>query len=174
LEGRPLWSSPEPNLALGWSRIYRAESRRESFPKSVLARYVANAFSGEGSYRYGGRWSSKGRRIVYAGGAPAITALEVIVHLEEATDLHLLGYVLVPVDFDENLITQPSALPGDWNTDPPPPSASAIGDQWVLSGSSAVLEVPSAVISREKNYLLNVEHSDFGQIRIGPAEPFKI
>ena len=136
-------------------------------------RYVDKAFSGEGSFRYGGRWNSKGRRIVYAGGNPAIAALEVIVHLEEPSDLNRLRYVLVPVDFDEHLVSRHSSLPGDWNADPPPPSAAGVGDAWVLSGSSAVLEVPSAVIQREKNYLINVEHSDFHKIVIGKPELFE-
>ncbi len=136
-------------------------------------RYVDKAFSGEGSYRYGGRWSSKGRRIVYTGGNSAIAALEMIVHLEEPADLARLRYVLVPVDFDEGLVSRPSSLPIDWNADPPPPWAAAVGDEWVLRGSSALLEVPSAVIPREKNYLINVEHSDFSKIVIGIPEPFE-
>ena len=136
-------------------------------------RYVDKAFSGEGSYRYGGRWNSKGRRIVYTGGNSAIAALEVIVHLGESSDLDRLNYVLVPVDFDEGLVCRPSSLPSDWNADPPPHSAAAVGDAWVLSGSSAVLEVPSAVIQREKNYLINVEHPDFNKIVIGKPERFE-
>ena len=161
-----------------------AGSRTACFPKvaeNLLVRayrickerYVGKAFSGEGSFRYGGRWNSKGRRIVYAGGNSAMAALEVIVHLEEPSDLDRLSYVLVPMDFDEGLVSRPSSLPSDWNADPPPLSAAAVGDAWVLSGSSGVLEVPSAVIQREKNYLINVEHSDFSKIVIGKLEPFE-
>jgi len=97
----------------------------------------------------------------------------VIVHLGESSDLDRLNYVLVPVDFDEGLVCRPSSLPSDWNADPPPHSAAAVGDAWVLSGSSAVLEVPSAVIQREKNYLINVEHGDFNRIVIGKPERFE-
>jgi len=60
-----------------------------------------------------------------------------------------LRYVLVPVGYDEGLISRPASLPSDWNADPPPLSAAAVGDAWVLSGTSAVLEVPSAVIHSE-------------------------
>ena len=136
-------------------------------------RYVDKAFSGEGSYRYGGRWNSKGRRIVYAGGNSAIAALEVIAHLEQPSDLHRLRYVLVPVDFDEGLVSRLSLLPHDWNADPPPLCAAPVGDVWFLSRSSAILELPSAVIQREKIYLMNVEHNDFAQIVVGKPEAFK-
>ena len=136
-------------------------------------RYVDTAFTGEGSYRYGGRWNSKGRRVVYTGGNSAISALEIIVHLGEPSDLDKLNYVLVPVEFDEDLIFRPSSLPSDWNADPPPLSAAAVGDAWFLSGTSAVLEVPSAIIHRENNYLMNVQHGDYNKLVIGKPEPFE-
>jgi RES domain-containing protein len=91
-------------------------------------RYVERAFSGEGSYSYGGRWNSKGRRIVYVGRNSAIGALKVIVHMEEPSDLDRLKYVLVPVDFDEGLVSRRSSLPTDWNADPRPLTAAAVGD----------------------------------------------
>jgi RES domain-containing protein len=134
-------------------------------------RYLENAFSGEGAFKYGGRWNSKGRRVVYTGGNPAIAVLEVIVHLDEPSDLDHLHYVLVPVNFDERLVSHPESLPADWSADPPPLSAAAVGDAWILAGSSAVLEVPSAVVPMEKNYLINVGHSGFHKILIGDPEP---
>lgn len=44
------------------------------------ARFKASWDSGEGSYRVGGRWSSRGRRAVYAALDPATAILEVAVH----------------------------------------------------------------------------------------------
>jgi RES domain-containing protein len=136
-------------------------------------RYVDQAFTGEGSYRYGGRWNSKGRRVVYTGGNSAIAALEIIVHLGEPSDLDRLRYVLIPVAFGQELISRPASLPSDWNADPPPLSAAAVGDDWVVSGTSAVLEVPSAVIHQENNYLMNVHHEEYNRIVIGKPEPFE-
>jgi RES domain-containing protein len=37
---------------------------------------------------------------------------------------------------------------------------------------SAILEVPSAVIPRESNYLLNPAHPQFGRIRVAGRAPF--
>ena len=48
----------------------------------------------------------------------------------------------------------------------------AIGGAWVKDGRSAVLAVPSAIVEREDNYLLDPAHLDFRKIRIGKAEPF--
>ncbi len=47
-----------------------------------------------------------------------------------------------------------------------------LGDEWVRSQRSAVLEIPSAVVERESNYLLNPAHPDFSSIVIGEAETF--
>ena len=44
------------------------------------ARFKTSWDSGEGSYRVGGRWSSRGRRAVYAALDPATAILEVAVH----------------------------------------------------------------------------------------------
>jgi RES domain-containing protein len=136
-------------------------------------RYLETAFSGEGAYRYGGRWNSKGRRVLYLGGSAALAALEVIVHLKDASDLDQLDYVYVPVDFDSELVSYPTELPDDWNHYPAPLSAAKLGDDWVSDGHHAILEVPSAVISVEKNYLLNPLHSDFRKIAIGEPVAFE-
>ena len=136
-------------------------------------RYVTEAFSGEGAFRYGGRWNSRGILVVYLGGNPSIAALELIVNTDDPEDLYRIPYVLIPADFDEGLVTRAEELPEDWNQDPPPPSAAAIGDEWVRSGRSAVLEVPSAVITTERNYILNPQHADFQRIEIGQPEAFK-
>ena len=104
------------------------------------------AFSGEGAFRYGGRWNSRGVPVVYLGGNPSISALEIVVNTDDSEDLYRIPYVLIPVDFDEALVTRPQSLPDDWKQDPPPPSCAAVGDEWLRSDRSAVLEVPSAVI----------------------------
>ena len=46
--------------------------------------------------------------------------------------------------------------------------------EWLISGSSAVLAVPSAVIPTDLNYLLNPEHPDFRSIEIGLPRPFRL
>ena len=48
-----------------------------------------------------------------------------------------------------------------------------IGDEWVKSGRSAVLEVPSAVIETDSNYLLNPQHSDVQNLRVLDPQPFE-
>ena len=63
-------------------------------------------------------------------------------------------------------------LPADWRVEPPPPSTQRIGDAWVRAARSAILALPSVIISSESNFLLNPAHSDFKKISIGKPEPF--
>ena len=48
-----------------------------------------------------------------------------------------------------------------------------IGNDWLLSLSSAVLKVPSAIILQEHNYLLNPAHSDFNKVKVLSKEVFR-
>jgi RES domain-containing protein len=65
-------------------------------------------------------------------------------------------------------------LPPDWNgPDAPLEPTQAVGGDWILSGSPAVLSVPSAIISEDRNYVLNVAHADFRHIEFLPSKPFQ-
>ena len=78
-------------------------------------------------------------------------------------------YVLIGVEFDQALVrpVDLTALPRHWRSDPPPPEVRAVGDEWILAGSSPVLQVPSALVPGESNFLLNPAHEDFPKLRFG-------
>jgi RES domain-containing protein len=137
----------------------------------VKKRHAATAFSGEGAAKYGGRWNSRGVPVVYTSGTKSLATLENLVHLIPPVRFK---YVAIPIRFDDALveIVPDKSLPPDWRTEPPPPSSKQIGDAWVLAGRSAVLMLPSVIVSGEPNYLLNPAHPDFKRISIGKAERF--
>jgi RES domain-containing protein len=64
------------------------------------------------------------------------------------------------------------ALPKDWRQEPPPPSLQQLGDDWVKSGASVILAVPSVVIPRELNYLINPRHPGFAKLKIEKPADF--
>ena len=111
--------------------------------------------------------------MVYVGGSAALAVLEIVVHVGEAEDLYRIPYVLIPVDFEPELASEPKVLPPGWHQDPPPLEAAAVGDRWLASQVSLLLKVPSAVIQSEFNYLINPSHPQFGELVIGPPEPFR-
>jgi len=137
----------------------------------VKERHAGTAFSGEGAAKTGGRWNSRGVPVVYTSGAKSLAALETLVYLNPPV---LFRYVVFRIQFDDELIQKLpiSGLPADWQAEPATPSSKTIGDTWVREARSAVIEVPSVIISGEPNYLLNPAHPDFKRISIGKREPF--
>ncbi len=140
----------------------------------VKARLAATAFTGEGPRLAGGRWNSRGTRVVYLASSASLALLEVLVHLEWADAL--AAYCLFSVGFDESLLSEVEVdeLPSGWASGAPLVETQLIGDQWVRERRSALLEVPSAIVPQETNYLLNPEHADLARITIGPPVPFPI
>jgi RES domain-containing protein len=127
-------------------------------------KHAREAFTGAGAREFGGRWNNPGTAMVYTAQSQSLAALEMLVHVDSS---ELLGkYVLIGVEFDPALVrpVELSVLPRHWRSDPPPPEVRAIGDNWILAGSSAVLQVPSALVPGENNFLLNPAHKDFAQL----------
>src|SRR5271167_4984639 len=80
--------------------------------------YAAEAFSGEGARRFGGRWNSRGVPMVYCSSSLALAAIELFVHLEPAqapADLVSISAMLLEGEPARTL--QPRDLPDGWWTD---------------------------------------------------------
>jgi RES domain-containing protein len=139
----------------------------------VKTRHAASAFDGEGARLEGGRWNSPGSLMVYTAGSAALAALEMLVHLGRGATLP--AYVLIACAFEQTLVSQldRSRLPSDWRSYPALPELQFLGDEWLRSEASPVLEVPSALIPTEPNYLLNPRHRDFASIALATPEPFE-
>ncbi len=137
----------------------------------TAAKFADRAFDGEGARLAGGRWNSPGRRAVYTSATTSLALLETLVH----ADLGLLPfYVAIPVSFEARLVTTLKAddLPPDWRALPIPVEVQRIGSDWLDSGRSCVLQIPSVVVPHESNYLLNPAHPDFAALAIG--EPIRL
>lgn len=138
----------------------------------VQAQHADTAFSGEGARLYGGRWNHKGTTLVYTAGSLALAALELLVHIEIYEVL--AAYVCIPVEFGDKLCQRlpPARLPADWASSPAPLSTRNIGTYWVREGKSVAFAVPSVLIPVEVNFLLNPQHADFSQLKIGKPQEF--
>lgn len=139
----------------------------------VKGRYADTALDGSGAKAHGGRWNSKGVRMVYASDGVALATLELLVHLHRSAVLN--QYVLFGLELrDESvMVLDDSALPPDCRGDPPPSSTAAIGDEWIASGLSLALAVPSTLVPQQRNILVNPAHAQYeAVIAAASAEPF--
>ena len=134
----------------------------------------ATVFSGVGSRLYGGRWNSKGVSIAYGSESLALSALEYLVHADPGR-LATIRLVACRASWPDGVKTEtvlPAALPPGWRITPPPPALAVLGDSWVAEKRTAILMVPSAIVTSELNVLINPAHPDAGQITYGEPEPF--
>ena len=139
----------------------------------VKTRRADTAFDGEGARRAGGRWNSSGTRVVYLVKTIALAALEILVHLDDAG--LRASYSFIPISFPVACVQTPgkkgvAVLPDGWADTPAPIGCARRGDDWVQSGASLVLRVPSVIVPWESNFLLNPAHPDWSKAVIG-AKP---
>lgn len=111
---------------------------------------------------------------MYTASSISLAMLELIVNAPRAQ--LLASYVIASCTFPEVLVedVDESRLPRNWRDYSHPPELQQIGDEWLLSGTSAVLSVPSAVTPEERNFLINPEHEHFRSVDVGPSRPFQI
>ncbi|MFP4069100.1 MAG: RES family NAD+ phosphorylase [Verrucomicrobiota bacterium] len=134
-----------------------------------------SAFDGEGAFRFGGRWNSRGRRMVYCSGTLSLAVLEVLVHLDPAAGLPELCALSIEIP-REHLAYASSATGGRQTLDFPHTlgETRAEGDRWLEAGQRAAMAVPSAIVPNEHNYLLNPRHPAFAGFAIGESLPFTL
>lgn len=134
------------------------------------ARYQDAAFNGEGAKEYGGRFNRVGTPMVYTSESLALATLELLTKINSRS--RAAGRVCLPVRFDEAqvLVRDEDDLPEGWDARPYGPASQKIGDAWVCSQASLVLRVPSIVVPREYNYLINPRHPDASDLEIGKPE----
>ena len=141
----------------------------------ILRRPYAKApLDGEGAYRFGGRWSSPGIRLVYTAEHLSLAIVEYFVHLDPDDPPKDLVVVMadIPDDVARVSITE-RQLPKNWRQVPAPAKLAEIGDEFVRRERRAVLTVPSVLAPTECNWLINPRHPAFARIRIHPAQPFR-
>jgi RES domain-containing protein len=138
------------------------------------AEHAPMAFTGEGAMLYPGRWHHAGTAVVYCSESRALAALEQLVHLHRnRLPPHFVCFgVTIPVGIAIRDV-RIEDLPAEWRYQPAPLELRDIGTRWAESGETVVLQVPSAVVPGEHNFLVNPRQPDFGRLTIGDAEPFE-
>lgn len=116
--------------------------------------------SGSGGLQATGRWHVRAAPVVYASASRALALLEVLVHLDVPYQALPDDYVFQVVDAStENIetVTRPDMQSSGRAADP-----ATFGLAWLQSRRSALLCVPSVLIPRESNILLNPAHPEVG------------
>ncbi|MGH8291295.1 MAG: RES family NAD+ phosphorylase [Steroidobacteraceae bacterium] len=138
-------------------------------------RYRDQVFAGLGGIYAYGRWTPRGRPVVYTSQSISLAVLEYALNYKRHGWLpaSVLARATIPDAVDVESVST-SALPENWRDPDPPTVLRNIGEYWLRRAQTACLKVPSAIVPEESNYLLNPAHPDFDKLTIGAAEPFNI
>lgn len=129
--------------------------------------------SGMGAERYGGRWNSKGKGMIYTADSRALAKLEVAVHV--ALYRMPRDYYMVVLDIpDEEIVPYDiTRLQGkDWKHNPPIKFTQTEGDLFLEERNSLVLKVPSTLVEGDFNLLINPEHAKAKRLKILGSQKF--
>jgi len=117
--------------------------------------------SGRGAEMYGGRWNSKGLALLYTSASRALCMAEIAVHAP--LGLVPKDYMLMTIDIPSSIKIKrldEKKLPKNWKDFQFTQATQKMGDDFVKEGKYAVIEVPSAVVEGDSNFLVNPRHKD--------------
>lgn len=128
--------------------------------------------SGQGGLHASGRWHKRGQPILYMADHPALAMLEVRVHLDLPPQLLPDDYVLMRVEWPDDLTCadlSKEALKALKATSEF--TFQDIGQGWLMAQKTSLAKVPSLLVPHCHNYLLNPVHSESESVKILSCEP---
>lgn len=126
---------------------------------------------GFGGTMASGRWHNRPRRVVYAAEHPALAVLETLAHLHLSVTNIPTRLRLMRIEVADRAHTeQVGELPDGWQANEV--TSRAVGDQWIDAGTALLLAVPSALVPRSTNYLINPAHAQASTHLVETNEPF--
>jgi RES domain-containing protein len=137
-------------------------------------RYQDQIFSGLGGLYAEGRWTPRGKPVVYTSGSISLAVLEYTLNYRRRgwVPASVLSRAVIPDEVPIDVVTL-TDLPRNWSAPDPPSKLRDIGQRWLERGPSAILKVPSAVVVEEWNYLLNPQHADFKKLALGKPKRYQ-
>lgn len=132
----------------------------------VSANYAKNL---EASGR-ANRWNLAGELVVYAAASRALAILEMLAHRNAI--MPTKTYKILQIEFANNLVHQVKNLPANWHNLSNMHKTQGIGSGWYKSKAKAILQVPSALVKNECNYIINTTHANFNNIHIVHSDNF--
>ena len=125
------------------------------------------SLDGAGGLYASGRWHSRGRPVVYCTWSPATALLETLVHLEIDAEDRPERVQVLKIEGPDSLSIERlklDELRTGWSVDWP--LTQEIGNGWLASRRTLLLEVPCVLVPETWNLLLNPLHPESAQLKI--------
>lgn len=136
---------------------------------------AAAAFSGAGAAKADHRWSwgLPNTRAVYCSDTLALACLECLVHIKpypSALPQSIYYEIDIPDDCLE--IIKPQNLPKHWNNPVAVRATRDYGTKFLVTNRNVGLIIPTAIVPKGNNVLINPRHTDFSMQWISGPFPF--
>lgn len=118
--------------------------------------------SGRGGTLIDGRWNRRGTPIVYCTDHPSTALLEILVHATRETVPDT--YQLIEIDVPDGIETIEPVIDDGWDKDME--STRRQGMAFLSTNRYALMKIPSVIMRKASNYLLNPNHGDASSITI--------
>jgi RES domain-containing protein len=118
--------------------------------------------SGRGGTLIDGRWNRRGTPIVYCIDHPSTALLEILVHATRETVPDT--YQLIEIDVPDGIETIEPVIDDGWDKDME--STRRQGTAFLSANRYALMKIPSVIMRKASNYLLNPNHDDASSITI--------
>ena len=132
----------------------------------------ADDLSGEGAAIFGGRWNPVGSKALYTSQHISLCILEILVRSQP--DIYPRGHQLITIEFPETsmlVITLPQ-LEAGWKKHIE--YTQWIGEEFLNNNEFLILQVPSAIVERENNFIINPIHKLYNKVKILNIEPLDL
>ena len=132
----------------------------------------ATDLSGEGARLYGGRWNHKLTACIYTSESRALAVLEYTVNVNIEAIPRSLSITVIEIPSSSIFTLTENKLPGNWKESPAPGDTKDFVTQLLKAAKTAIIKIPSAIISQECNYLLNPAHINSKAFKIVEVSDF--
>ncbi|MBV8113476.1 MAG: RES family NAD+ phosphorylase [Silvibacterium sp.] len=125
------------------------------------------SLDGSGGLYVSGRWHTRGHAVVYCAENPATALLETLVHLEIDAEDRPERFQVLRIEGPDTISREriePGRLPDGWQSDLT--VTQRVGVDWLASGRSFLLEVPSVLAPETWNVLVNPRHREAVLLKI--------
>jgi RES domain-containing protein len=125
------------------------------------------SLDGGGGLLASARWHLRGHPIVYLAESPPGALLEVLVHLEVDSSALPKRYKILKLETADDITIKTideSGLSARWHRDVD--ATRNVGTEWLVSGETVLLRVPSAIVPETYNVLLNPKHPEAARLVI--------
>lgn len=109
------------------------------------------------------RWNFDQQWVVYTASSRSLATLELVVRRSGIKPSFSYKVMVISVAEDDRFITtvREKDLPKNWRSVKAYKALQQMGSDWYNSRQSLLLRVPSSVIPKEFNYIINSRHPDF-------------